>query len=243
RTRATRSPSAAPSGWRRLRASRWGRGRLVVRLSRTPSATGGGRGAHTRQGRDGAGDGGWSEVGPGRHGPANDGPGRDSPREDGSGLDGSGPDGSESRPYRGAREGTSGVGRTTRVNEPRCSSSRPLPPRDVTSYLAVLMVCSAPRLVSTVIRSRSPLEATTPSTRSAAGSILIRMTPLPGPARKLTSETGHSIARARRVAAITVSVPVTTSTSTTSAPSAGRAKRRPARVLTSAYGARLKRSA
>ena len=37
----------------------------------------------------------------------------------------------------------------TRVNWPRCSSSRPFPPRPVTSYLAVLIVCSAPRLVST----------------------------------------------------------------------------------------------
>ena len=52
--------------------------------------------------------------------------------------------------------GASGVGQTMRVNWPRCSSSRPLPPRPVTSYLAVLMVCSAPRVVSTVSRSRSP---------------------------------------------------------------------------------------
>ena len=32
----------------------------------------------------------------------------------------------------------------TRVNWPRCSSSRPLPPRPVTSYFVVLIVCSAP---------------------------------------------------------------------------------------------------
>ena len=55
--------------------------------------------------------------------------------------------------------GASGVGQTTRVNWPRCSSSRPLPPRPVTSYFAVLIVCSAPRVVSTVSRSRSPVDA------------------------------------------------------------------------------------
>mgnify|MGYP003694672285 CR=1 FL=1 len=44
----------------------------------------------------------------------------------------------------------SGIGQTIRVNWPRWSSSRPLPPRPVTSYLPVLMVCSAPRVVSTV---------------------------------------------------------------------------------------------
>ena len=57
---------------------------------------------------------------------------------------------------RAGAPGASGVGQRTRVNWPRWSSSRPLPPRPVTSYLAVLMVCSAPRLVSTVSRSRSP---------------------------------------------------------------------------------------
>ena len=62
---------------------------------------------------------------------------------------------------------TAAVG-TTRVNCPRCSSSRPLPPRPVTSYFAVLTVCSAPRDVSTVSRSRSPFEATKPSTRSSS---------------------------------------------------------------------------
>src|SRR5512143_3988620 len=58
-------------------------------------------------------------------------------------------------------------GTTTRTNWPRCGSSRPRPPREVTSYFAVLIVCCAPRLVSTVSRSRSPDDATKPSSRSA----------------------------------------------------------------------------
>ena len=43
------------------------------------------------------------------------------------------------------------------MNWPRCSSSRPFPPRPVVPYLAVLIVWLAPRLVSTVRRSRSPV--------------------------------------------------------------------------------------
>src|SRR5512132_1626639 len=82
----------------------------------------------------------------------------------------------------------------TRMNWPRCSSSRPLPPRPVTSYLVVLIVCSPPRLVSTRSRSRSPVEATNPRTRSSADCSLTRITPLPGPDRKLISSTAHSIA-------------------------------------------------
>ena len=70
----------------------------------------------------------------------------------------------------------------TRVNWPRCISSRPFPPRPVTSYFAVLIVCSAPRLVSTRMMSRSPLDAMKPSTRSFPPS-LMRITPLPGPER------------------------------------------------------------
>ena len=38
--------------------------------------------------------------------------------------------------------GGSTGGGTTRTNWPRCSTSRPLPPRPVTSYFAVLIVCS-----------------------------------------------------------------------------------------------------
>ena len=101
-------------------------------------------------------------------------------------------------------------------------SSRPLPPRPVTSYFPVLTVCSAPRVVSTVSRSRSPFEATKPSTRSSSAT-LIRITPLPGPARKFTSLAAHSMARASRVTAMTVSSPVARLTPTTSAPSDGRA--------------------
>ena len=104
------------------------------------------------------------------------------------------------------------------ANWPRCKSSRPLPPRPVTSYLAVLTVCEAPRLVSTVSKSRSPVDATNPSTRSCFGSILMRITPRPGPERKLTSSIVQSIARASRVTAIRVSVPVICATPTTSAP-------------------------
>src|SRR5437773_4112657 len=52
--------------------------------------------------------------------------------------------------------GASGIGQITRANPPRWSSSRPLPPRPLISYFAVLIVCSAPRVVSTVSRARSP---------------------------------------------------------------------------------------
>ena len=83
-----------------------------------------------------------------------------------------------------------------------------MPPRPVTSYFAVLMVCSAPRVVSTVSRSRSPLDAMNPSTRSSLPS-LIRMTPLPGPDRKFTSSALQSMPRASAVAAIRISPPVT----------------------------------
>ena len=89
--------------------------------------------------------------------------------------------------------------------------------------LFVLIVCSAPRLVSTRMMSRSPVEAMNPSTRSSPACSLIRMTPLPGPDRKFTSSARHRIARASCVAAMTVSDPVITATPTTSAPSAGRA--------------------
>ena len=75
--------------------------------------------------------------------------------------------------------GASGAAQRMRVKLPRCSSSRPLPPRPVTSYFVVLMVCSAPREVSTVSRSRSPVEAMKPSTRSSSFS-LIRMHALAG---------------------------------------------------------------
>src|SRR5262249_53492116 len=78
--------------------------------------------------------------------------------------------------------GASGVGHNTRVNCPRCSNSRPLPPRPVISYFAVLIVCSAPRLVSTVRMSRSPLDAMKPSTLSSLPSLMSN-TPLPGPDR------------------------------------------------------------
>src|SRR4051812_33423308 len=51
--------------------------------------------------------------------------------------------------------GASGVGHTIFAKPPRCSSSRPFPPRPVTPYLVVLIVCSPPRVVSTVSRLRS----------------------------------------------------------------------------------------
>ena len=85
--------------------------------------------------------------------------------------------------YSDSGAGVSGTGHRMRVNCPRWSSSRPLPPRPVTSYFAVLIVCSAPRLVSTVSRSRSPVDAMNPSTRSDYESSLIRITPRPGPDR------------------------------------------------------------
>src|SRR5690606_39157919 len=144
-------------------------------------------------------------------------------------------------PAYSGRVGTSTGGGTTRTNCPRCSSSRPLPPRLVTSYFAVLIVCSAPRVVSTIIRSRSPVDAMKPSSRSSAGCSLIRMTPRPGPLRKFTSSRPHSIARACRVAAMIVSCPVTRATPTTSTPSGTRAKRRPVRVLASTKGSSEKR--
>ena len=74
-------------------------------------------------------------------------------------------------------------------------------------------------------------------------SILIRITPRPGPDSTLTSSAGHSIARASRVAAMIVSAPVTCVTPTTSTPSGIFTNLRPARVLGSMNGARLKRRA
>src|SRR4030095_6753731 len=121
--------------------------------------------------------------------------------------------------------GASGVGQMTRVNWPRCRSSRPFPPRPVTSYFPVLMVCSAPRLVSTVNRSRSPVEAMKPSTRSSFADSLMRITPRPGPERKFTSSAFASSPRASRVAAISTSPPESLATPTTSAPSATLANR------------------
>ncbi len=106
-----------------------------------------------------------------------------------------------------------------------------MPPRPVTPYFVVLIVCSAPLVVSTVIRSRSPVDAMKPSNRSFSFCSLIRMTPRPGPLRKLISSALHSIALAWRVAAITISSPVTRTTPTISAPSGTRANLRPARVL------------
>src|SRR5262249_11314192 len=44
-------------------------------------------------------------------------------------------------PHYDSGVGASGTGQITRANWPRCRSSRPLPPRPVTSYLAVLIVC------------------------------------------------------------------------------------------------------
>src|SRR5690606_57518 len=139
--------------------------------------------------------------------------------------------------------GASGWRGTTRTNPPRCISSRPRPPRLVSSYFAVLMFCSLPRLVSTVIRSRSPVDAMKPITRSLSFASLIRITPRPGPDRKFTSSALHSSARACRVATITVSSPVIFSTPTISWPAGALAKRRPARVLASTNGSSEKRSA
>ena len=133
--------------------------------------------------------------------------------------------------------GVSGTGQTIRVNWPRCSSSRPLPPRPVTSYFAVQIVCSAPRLVSTVSRSRSPVEATNPRTRSSFDDSLIRMTPRPGPERKFTSSALVRIARASRVAAMTISPPVRRATPTISADSGG--AREPAAGARARLGKRL----
>src|SRR6185295_17511800 len=143
--------------------------------------------------------------------------------------------------YSVSGSGASGSGQTIFVNCPRCSSSRPFPPRPVTSYFAVLMVCSAPRLVSTVIRSRSPDEAMNPRTRSVSDDSLMRMTPRPGPDRKFTSSTFVRMARASRVAAISTSLPVAFATPTHSAPSAALAKRLPLRVLGSTNGSRPNR--
>ena len=120
------------------------------------------------------------------------------------------------------RSGRSGSPVTTRVNWPRCSSSRPLPPRPVTSYFAVLTVCSAPRLVSTSSRSRSPRRGD-----EAEHAILLRID-LDQDHAAARARTGSSPRRPRRASRAPRASPQSASrrrsmraTPTTSAPSAG----------------------
>ena len=134
------------------------------------------------------------------------------------------------------------MGQRMRANPPRCSSSRPLPPRPVTPYFAVLIVCSAPRVVSTVSRSRSPVDAMKPRTRSSLPT-LISSTPLPGPDRKFTSSAFARSPRPSAVAAISTSPPASRATPTISDPFDGLANRRPARVLGSTNASRPNESA
>ena len=101
-------------------------------------------------------------------------------------------------------------GQTMRTNPPRCSSSRPLPPRPVTSYLAVLMVCSPPRVVSTVSRSRSPVDAMKPEHAVFVRRQLDENHALAGPREVVhLRRPWHSRPRACAVATITISQPVT----------------------------------
>ena len=136
-----------------------------------------------------------------------------------------------------------GSGQTIRVNWPRCSSSRPLPPRPVTSYLPVLMVCSAPRVVSTVSRSRSPVEAMEPRTRSSSPS-LIRMHAFPGPGQEV-----DLVGLAQDAAGLggggdqDLAAGQPARRRRSRRPRTGRAKRRPERVLGSTNASRPKRSA
>ena len=60
---------------------------------------------------------------------------------------------------------------------------------------------------------------------------LISITPLPGPDRNLISRALHSVARACRVAAMITAPRWMVATPTISVPLAGRANRRPPRVL------------
>ena len=65
------------------------------------------------------------------------------------------------------------------ANPPRCSSSRaPCRRARSRSYFAVLIVCSPPRVVSTVSRSRSPVEAMNPITLSSSARELDEDDPL-----------------------------------------------------------------